>query len=334
MAVVAVDEIWDGRTGRQSLEGRRREYTRVFEVTTDSATDGPVTAIGTGAVLLGLPVFAAVHPEDVGAIVLDIDPQQSSDSPYRWTVSVRYSSDFGGANGAGGEASAQPATGDEGGEDGTEEAPADMPENPFLRPAVWKITFQQDRRPLRQGYRVTDVGGVPTPASAQTAVRNSAKTMFDPTAEYDVSFPVLSITVNRPVNAFRLDDLLTLQDRVNEAEWFGLPERCARCIGVEMSSKYENGFAYVEMTYTIAIRYETWDIQILDSSYEELIDGDPPRYKKMLDSQGREPSGPWPLDGSGHKLNPNSSPVYLRWSVYESTNFSTKIYASPTPPEE
>lgn len=327
MAVASVSEIWDGRQGGQKLPGRVRDYTRVFEVVTDSASDGPVVALGAGAVALGLPLFGASYPDDIGAIALEISPRQHSDDPRRWLVDVRYSSEFG-AGSEGGESAAQPS--ETAGGDGGEEPPEELPENPILRPPVWKITFQQNREPVGKAARVwydaeTDV--VSDIDEEPTAVRNSANLPFDPPAEIEVSRPVISVTVNRSASQYRLADVVSLQDAVNFEEWYGLPPRCGRCIGVEVGSKYENGIAYVEMTYQIAINYKTWDLRILDAGYYTKEGSTPPKWVKIVDDTGREPSQPVPLNGAGAKLDPDADPVFLRWSAYRAVPFSTLILA-------
>jgi hypothetical protein len=91
MAVIYVEELWDGRTGEDGIE-RKRKYTRRFEVRTNNAADdGTVAAgagAGAGARALGLPGNGDAYPNDAFALVVSIRPDQSADDPTLWYVTV------------------------------------------------------------------------------------------------------------------------------------------------------------------------------------------------------------------------------------------------------
>lgn len=312
MAVLSVYEIWEGREGSQVLDGRKREYTRVFEVTTSESGDGPVVALGAGAIAYGLPIFGTSHPEDLGAIVQEITPTQNSESPWRWTVSVKYSSEIPAPE------LAQP------GEASASGSPADLPENPLARPPVWKFSFQTAQRVAEKGFLFT-AGSF---QNVETPITNSASEKFDPPAMMDQSQPMVAITINRPT--WSLAKAVTLQDAVNSVTWQGVSPRCARCLGIDAQSMYENGVAYWQVTYNIGLKWDTWDLQILDAGWSERVYADEAGGGAMKIKQIVDPNGnsgvPYLLNGEGLRLPVGDPEVYRRYAVYRALNFASFIF--------
>lgn len=313
MAVLSVWEIWDGREGSQILDGRKREYTRVFEVTTSDSGDGPVVALGNGAIAYGLPVFGQSHPEDPGAIVQEITPTQNSESPWRWTVRVKYSSEI-----------PSPEAAQPDGSSGNE--PAELPENPLARPPVWKFGFTKFQEVARFGRLVTN--GVA--AVAFSAITNSAGIPFDPPVMVEVSRPVVSVTVNRAANAWRFLDAALLQDAVNQVAWQGMAPRTLKCESVDAESNYENGVSYWRVTYQLAIKWDTWDLQILDAglterAYDEEVGGGATKLKRIRDEYGRDVSDPVPLNGAGERLPVGATEVYRTYRYFRELPFASYI---------
>jgi hypothetical protein len=316
MAVVSVHEIWEGREGSQVLDGRRREYTRVFEVTTSTPADGPVVALGFGATALGLPLFGSPHPEDFGAVVQEITPTQNSESPTRWTVAVKYSSELPAPE------AAQPGASET--DPGTENDPAELPENPLARPPVWKFGFEKFQEVARFGRLVT--AGVA--AANPTPITNSASVPFDPPQMVEVSRPTVSVTINRAT--WNFPAAVALQDAVNAIAWRGAAPRTVKCVSVDAQSQYENGTAYWQVTYNLALKWDTWDLQILDAGlmervYAEEVGGGATKLRRIRDAAGQDIPDPVPLDGNGLRLKVGDPPVYRVYRYFREVNFSALI---------
>lgn len=307
MSVASVNELWDGRSGQDTFT-KRRTFSRAFEVITTDPADNAAVAGGTSL----LPRLGDGYPLDPAALVVAVKPQQDSDNPYRWIVTIDYDTqpDIPQSQ----QASQQPVNGQS---QQQEQQPAQVPENPLSRPPVWKYSYQQTTEAVR-----VDNGGA--------AVVNSAGLPFDPPATIEVSRPVLSVTVNRA--AFDHSAFDQLQDAVNSKQWWGLNPRVARCIGLEVASAFENGVAYWTVTYTFALKYDTWDLRILDCGYTEKVVehhvGDPgpvTRQRKIKDPYGREATEPVPLDGNGAKLAVGDPPVFLTFRVYRERDFNELV---------
>lgn len=309
-------ELFEGRQGADPYD-RHRTYTRVYEVYTDDDDDGPATAGGTAL----LPRLGASHPEDVQAVVVRVNPVQDPADPRRWLVNIEYDT--------------QPPMPDAlqpespTGDPGAEQSPADRPDNPLNRPAVWHGSFQQIQEVLRDAY-LTDANGVNIGGSKP--VVNSAGFLFDPPVMVERSRPVLTITKNIPsLNIFQLNDLV---DSVNTVAWKGLEVRTARCVGVEFGSGFENGVFFWQVTWTLALKFDKWDLRVLDAGFAERVvtgtdPGPPPapiiELRPILDPQGNPITEPVPLDGNGRKLGVNQPEVYLLFSGYKQRDFNTLI---------
>lgn len=85
MAIIQINEIWQGRSGGESFEAR--QYTRVFRVRTNNKFDTAVEVK-----LSGVPVLKDLHNVDNGAFCQDIDAKQEPFSPTIWIVTCSYSS--------------------------------------------------------------------------------------------------------------------------------------------------------------------------------------------------------------------------------------------------
>jgi hypothetical protein len=52
---------------------------------------------------------------------------------------------------------------------------------------------------------------------------------------------------------------MLMKDSINATPWRNIPARCAKCLTIEASNKYENGIAFVEATWHIALDPDTFD---------------------------------------------------------------------------
>jgi hypothetical protein len=324
MSVVAVNELWDGRSGQDTFT-KRRTFSRVYEVLCDSPLDNAAVAGGTAF----LPRLGYPYPNDPAAIVVAVKPQQDGDNPLRWLVTIDYDTqpDIPSSQ----QASQQP-------NGGQEQQPQQVPENPLNRPPVWKYSYQQTTEVVASANREVSkrtfntVNGrvdfdhpIDTVVTVGGPVVNSAGLPFDPPATIEVSRPIVTVTHN--LAAFDHSAFDDLQDAVNSVGWWGLNPRCARCIGLEATSAYENGVSFWQVTYTFAVKRDTWDVRILDCGYSEKYDsgGGVFKQRKIKDAWGREATEPVPLDGNGAKLAVGQPPVYMVFRVYRERDFNELV---------
>jgi hypothetical protein len=91
MAVIAVNEIWNGRKGTSNEKGER-EYTRSFRVITDNALTSSVSVRNAAGIPRLFDVYADLGGDvDTGAVVRRITETQTEE-PWVWEVLVEYSS--------------------------------------------------------------------------------------------------------------------------------------------------------------------------------------------------------------------------------------------------
>ncbi len=141
---------------------------------------------------------------------------------------------------------------------------------------------------------------------------------FDPPAMTEVTKPVLQVTMNLP--SISLEYLVTMYNAVNAITWRGIQPRCAKILNLETSNKYENGVAFVEVTWNIGLNKDTWDKRILDAAYgrywyrEDKANPGTIRLvpENFNDEKGQPLTSPVPLDGAGGKLPAGKPPVFLR----------------------
>lgn len=302
--MASASEVWEGRKATSTFPDKR-VYTRVFDVQTDSASDGPGAAAGVVGIRKG-----DVHPDEPFAWCVSIDPAQR-DSPTLWQITYGYDShppipEVLQPDASGGSSPPEAVTPAEAAAAG---------ENPLTRPPVWKVSFQQTQEPA-----VRDRNNDP--------ILNSAKLPFDPPIMLEVSRPIVTVTFNKP--SFAIADAEYIQDAVNSDTWYGMAPRTLRLVGIEGSSVQENGFAFWQITYTLAIKRDTWDVKPLDAGYAELDPGSvgaeiPAHWVKIVDDFGKEPTEAVPLNGSGRKLSPDDDPVYLEFRVYREISYATNL---------
>lgn len=92
MAVTKVSLARDARSA--SIRGGSAEYTRVYNVVTDSKADSEYTIRFANDGTNSIPQPGQAHPDDSDAVVVDIqiDPKSNAGGT-NWTVTVRYSDD-------------------------------------------------------------------------------------------------------------------------------------------------------------------------------------------------------------------------------------------------
>jgi hypothetical protein len=313
VAIVSVYQLFEGRGGSADY-AMSRTYTRLYEVYTDNDFDDAVTA-GTAPGLL--PIMGELHPEDLQAFVSNRDIQQDAADSRRWLVTITYTTQP--------PAEAANAEAIQPGEAGGQE-PGDRPENPLLRAARWRGSFQQREEVLRSAYATDDDGNN---VGGSKAVTNSAGIPYDPPVMFDTGDA--GFTVQKNYSSLTLPQLADFYQAVNQFAWRGFAPRTVKIVGIDFEASFENAVFFWAVTWSFAVRENGWEKRILDAglterfTLEHLPPADPVyQWRTIRDPQTGEPiTEPVPLDGNGRRLTPGEPPVFLRFSAYKQRPFAT-----------
>jgi hypothetical protein len=291
VAVLSVKEVWDDRTGQ--ADGRlKRAYARSFRVVTDNSLDGPMEV--ETAVPIAIwdsyvgPLGVPSGEFDIGAICNKISSRQDQDDPNVWMVTCNYETDPR-------EFDPQRAQ-----QKGNPQSSSDN--SPMAKPPDISFTTVKFKKPIAQ-----DLYGAP--------LLNSAGSPFDPPAEIDDSRMCLTIT--RYETSFNQDWLLVYQDAVNSDIFFGQDPGRWKCDKIDAHLIYESGVLCWKVTYVFMLRIEGWILKVLDAGMNCLAPdpadatGKTQYVTPCTDKKGQAVSHPVCLDGGGHQLAANGTPVVL-----------------------
>jgi hypothetical protein len=261
------------------------EYTRVFNVVTDSAfVDAPTVRTATGLPRRFDIYVAASGAFDTTSVCTDVEAEQDDENPLLWTVSAKY------------------------GKPSINEDQQDP--NPLLRPSVISWNFQKYQRAVWK-----DIDG--------KGIVNSANMYFDPPPVMDDSRPILVIQRNEA--AFNPGLALQYQDAINSDPFFGASPGQCKVAGISAQSQTENRYFYWAVSYEFEFRREGWALSILDQGryrigkipvFQKTTDG--------VDSEVQVVD-PVPLNGNGGELaNPTPSTLkFIDFKVYKSLSFGS-----------
>ena len=263
------------------------EYTRVFVVLFDSPQPDAQAAGGA----FGIPLIFQPYPSDFRARVKKVTPKQRSDDPSVWDVTVNYGS----------------VTEDE----------KQKQDNPLAKPPRVSWGHTQFQKIVEQAYLVTNG----TKAGSLSSVCNSAGIPFDPPPEVDASRLSLSIIYNlAQVPTWVLD----YQDAVNQnslsIEGVSFNARTLKCNVTVGEWQVENDVTYRQVTLQLQARQETWDLQLVDRGYQQLVNTN--ILEPLTDDDGNRFDKPQLLNGSGGKLVQNGTPVYRTYRYYTEKDYS------------
>ena len=301
MAVVEVKEINAGRGGKEAYQADGTTVftrTRSWRVETSAAANDDVTVLASAS----LPKIGTAHPNHANCKCLSRSAKpESKGQKLHWIVTAEYSTKW------------------------------DIEEDPLDDPAITEWSTETYQTVVER-----DIDG--------NAVVNSAGDPFDPPAEKDdsrwTSVTRKNITTTVP------DWFFAYQDNVNEDTYtidgITITAGWAKISAIHLSAIQErNGTQYRVVTFTIHYRAESegvggssgygsgsgddevepWHLNILDVGFRELDgSGDPTNIK---DAEGDDIGSPWPLDGSGSKVdNPTAADsVFLQFQVYHEKAF-------------
>lgn len=218
----------------------------------------------------------------------------------------------------------------------TSRDPAQQQEDPLLRPQIVSLRFDSFEEPVYQEHPSYDVEG-----DAAKAIRNSANQIFPDGISENHTYPVITITRNEAAFDYNLAEAYV--DTINAAQFSFWHKGVVYTVGagkalmrnITCDDGYENGIAYDQVTYEIAILSVGWDRKIVDQGYQEDTGED--GIKPILDANGDEVTTPALLDGAGQQLAAAFDPVFLTFRTKARTDFTVFEFDTwnvPTPPPE
>jgi hypothetical protein len=294
MAIVSAREIWEGRTAKIEQLGKR-EYTRVFRITTNADTDDAASIVLSPLFPKLYTPYNVPNGVDLGAILHDKTATQDADNPYVWKVTLHYST-------VSGDGSRDPGNSDPNDTSG-------LLANPFARPPLITWDAVQFTRPV-----VTDINGKP--------LVNTAGQQFDPLPEMDDSRVVIIYERNEPT--FSATNAQNYRDALNSDQWNGMSPGTVKCCKIAASLEYEKGLYYWRMRYEFHVR-DTWQLSIINQGWNFLT-GDTPPVLRACMSKDNVPVRQC-LDNSGHVIPRNndgsiSNVIALKFNIYQSLPFA------------
>jgi hypothetical protein len=289
----------EGREGSRNVDGNEYQVTYIVQV--DERADGPRNAM----LAFGIPdigqFYASGNDIETGAIVTGKTCTQVS--PWVYEVTVTYSTDIG---------------------DVDVSQIKQSIDNPLLEPPEVTYGFQE-RRILIPG-RYNDPLGPPSDKAWQAGIYAPNGELFDTQPEVDISEPVL--TVKRNVKTISGPDLMGLANCVNSDYWQNAEPRQLKLRAPQASRKFHNvvGF-YWEVSYAIAFRWETWDVQTLNQGRYYFAGGKPTsvwsttsRRLVKTDDVGNPIVVNLTTNGD---INTTATPTFTRLRVFRELPFSS-----------
>jgi hypothetical protein len=209
-------------------------------------------------------------------------------------------------------------------------AGAPPPTKPWMEKPQIRFSFAQYSEVARKAYALDD--GVTNPGTLALPVNATEE---NPTIPIDNSFhdpfdPPVMVDKNRTVIIIQRNELLassaalqavlsrhaSLNKDIVTVASFTLAPYQGKMQNISLTRAYYQGQRYFEIEYQIEINRQGHTSNILDAGWYYGIGtvGSGVRYK-FADAEGNPYSIPGKLDGSGHELAPNGTPVYRRFLV-------------------
>lgn len=154
MAAIEVSKLFERRSGKDTRDNHRT-YTRMYEVLTDSDDDDEQVVGNASVGGVAVPLPGDPLDSDPEAVVVDMDFDQSDESPRIWYVTAYYDSN-------------PPTASDRGGDkpdnkvdlDGNTIGKGERQASPLDEPAQWTTTFEDAEEPAVEGVRVDGAGNL------------------------------------------------------------------------------------------------------------------------------------------------------------------------------
>lgn len=293
----------DGRAGVVKTDATN-EYTVVYRVTTDDRNDGPAAV----EAAFGIPdigdYYAAGNDSDVTAICTGKNVTQT-ESPWEWDVSCTYTN--------------SPID--------IRVITAQQVDNPLNMPAEISYGFQQ--RSIRIPGYYNDPGNPPSDQAMQVGVYAPNGELFEPQPEMEIYEPVL--TIKRNVSVISGQAMMAMANAVNSDSWQNADPRQLKLAAPQATRKYHVscGF-YWEVQYSIAFRWDTWDVQILNQGTYYWSGGKPDpvtaanyrdssKFKRIM-RDGAVVTVNLTTNGD---INETGVPTFTRLRVFRELNFGS-----------
>lgn len=195
---------------------------------------------------------------------------------------------------------------------------------------LWEVTCEYDTatnpdldgpylaRPLEVRCKIGRQTVVATTDYAGQAIRNSAGEPFDPAAEADETYLILSMV--RYEAAFEPDKGLTYVDSTNSLVWNGYTVGTCLMRDFAQEPVVQNGEILYRTSYEVWIKESGWKRLILDKGYRTK---DSLTEKVARDEwSGEVYTTPVLLDGSGGKLPVTGTPVFLEFTMFPAVDWT------------
>lgn len=301
MAVLSVLELPEGRASSMTMDGRGqvvRTYIRVFQVFTDDMTTAQIEVRDAAGIPALWSLYQtlnqagnAVGEADLGARVVELNPQQDVNNPFRWTVEVKYSSKW--------------------------RDEANNIENPLLRPAdiSWEnIDFQE-------AVQVDEQREDPWPNGRP--YMNVVREPFDPPIQRDATRLTCVAIKNFAFYDAALWSTYLNPNSLNDAIFMGFEPAQAKCKQITGGKvQVENDVVFVPVTFRIEFRNGTyvdpggpldgvtitWDEYYANVGFSK-VDPETAAIVPILDASGQVVTKPQFLDAAGELLNVAVDPV-------------------------
>lgn len=325
MAVVGIaEELAIGRETRIGENGLR-EYHRVYKVLTDDPVDdGNIVRDATSLPRM-YDQYQSIASTDESALVISVDPRQHDKLSRFWLVHVTWSTEW-------------------------DRIDNPLNEKPLIRYGTEIVNEvvpgQADSSmSLADGVDEEDLLTSTTPGNAQNllnwnkgkGIANSAGDPYNPPPERPIARPIVTVTRNEA--SFSPTYKATYENSVNQDAWNGLTKRQAwlRTIEAEAlvwrSTRFDtDDIYYWRVTYVFALKFESWDLQLLDFgpycltwSADGISGSETPARTAFLTDTGTPRMGL--LDNSdtnkpGRELPANAPPQWRRFLVFRTQSFS------------
>lgn len=288
----------ENRGGNLNKEGFV-EYNATYLVVTDDRSDGPVQ-VGDA---FGIPKLGdqfQVGNDFDGRAVCIAKSVDQGDSPWEWKVEVTWSSDL------------------------KEEPKEDI--SPLDEPPEISYGFQT-RRILVPG-RFQNPDAPPPSADLDRGIFAPNGELFDPQPEVDLAEPVLTIVKN--IADADLDDqeLMALANAVNSDDFRGATARQLKMNAPQAVRKWDKEIGYYwTVTYGMAFRWETWDVQLLNQGTYYFDGGVSSSVSPWSTTQARltkkdDQGNPKVINlTSSGDINDTTTPTYTRLRVFREITF-------------
>jgi len=298
MSVLAISEIYDGRSGTKQLEKFQRKYSRVFLVETSTSADNASVVLAASPVAIG-----ASYPGDTNCLCKSLSARQREKYTL-WELQCDYDSDM-------------------------KTDPTTQNENPTLRVPSWRVSFEKYKQAVKEdldGEAVVNTVGdpfLPPVEIDKTSIKLQYETNI---ANFDI------VTANSYVDKINDADWFPPLCPAGFLKW------SVKCDSIDCSTMFENNVSFWKITFNFSVKMVKRDgvwvggwhpIYVVNEGYYQYgISALAGKKIAIRDAQGVVKTTPTLLTQDGHVLPKEDEegdpvpPVYIPFKLYESINFS------------